>query len=95
MASQVLTHEQVDALLRKLSTDDGYRKLFQTNLPAAFEQLPGKPALPAGLGQGCCVMPDKLASRETLAASHAAILGKWHSQVELKPHILEEPKRQP
>ena len=90
MAESTLTSEQVDALLQKLSTDDNFRALFQSDLAAAFKQLPGSPPLPPGLDQGCCMMPGKLASAEKIGETRKAIAAKLLGLDFLKPHILEQ-----
>lgn len=89
MADPILTTEQVDALLKKLSTDETYRELFQSDLEAAFKQLPGAPKPPANLPPGCCLRPIQLASPEQLAATRNAIRDHFLSKAPQQPHILE------
>lgn len=89
MANESLTPEQVDALLQKLSSDDAFRALFQKDIGAAFQQLPGSPKPPSDLSPGCCLMPAKLASREQIAATRKALGADATSRVTYKPHLLE------
>jgi putative modified peptide len=91
MADFKLTTEQADALLDKLTNDPDYRALFQKDVGAAFAQLPGKPAAPANLEEGCCLKPKSLASPEQLKASRAKLAGTFTSLVEFLPHLLENP----
>ena len=58
--------EQMRCLFEKLAEDDSYRTLFMADLGAAFAQLPGAPAVPAGLVAGACFRPNNLASKEAL-----------------------------
>jgi putative modified peptide len=90
MADYKLTQEQADALLQKLSTDDDFRALFQKDVGAAFQQLPGKPAAPADLTPGCCLVPKTLASKAKIAATRSALLSTLTSRVEHKVFLLEE-----
>jgi putative modified peptide len=89
MAGYKLTQEQADALLGKLSSDDAFRDLFQKDIGAAFQQLPGKPAAPPSLSPGCCLQPKKLASKEQLKTARTALQSTLTSLVEYKPHLLE------
>ena len=84
-----LTPAQVDALLDKLSSDDAYRKLFVTDLPAAFAQLPGAPTVPPNLPPRCCLLPEQLAPKEKIAQSRQEIAGKLTGQAVHTPHALE------
>lgn len=83
-----LSQAQADALLDKLAKDDAFRALFQQDIGAAFQQLPGSPAPPADLTPGCCLQPKALASKEQLAASRDALRSTLTSLVEYKPHLL-------
>lgn len=65
MAQQPLPDSIVDQLLDKLSTDDGFRDLFQRNPEAAFERLGFSPTRE----QLMCCKPHKLADKETIAAT--------------------------
>ena len=88
MAGYSLTAEQADALLHHLATDDGFRALFTEDLPAAFQQLPGKPVAPKGV-PGDCLRPRKLASREAIAAAREALFTTFTRELGLIPHLLE------
>ncbi|MBB5207827.1 NHLP-related RiPP peptide [Chiayiivirga flava] len=63
-----LNLEQMRCLFEKLAEDDDYRALFMADLGAALAQLPGAPAVPAGLVAGGCFRPNNLASKEALRA---------------------------
>lgn len=84
-----LTPQQVDALLDKLSTDDAFRKLFTTDLQAAFDQLPGKPQVPPNLPPRCCLLPQELASKQKIADTRQDIASKLTGQGSHIPHLLE------
>ena len=96
MADYKLTNEQATVLLKKLSSDDDYRKLFQNDLAAAFQQLPGQPAPPEppkgepDLEPGSCLRPTKLASKEKIAEASGALLETLTSYVSQKIFMLEE-----
>jgi putative modified peptide len=90
MADYKLTPEQADALLHNLSTDEGYRSLFQTDLTAAFAKLPGSPKPPDDISSGCCLEPQKLASMEQIQQARTALQKSLTSLIEYKPHLLEE-----
>ena len=86
---QVLNTEQATALLDKLSSDDSFRDLFAKDLPAAFAQLPGKPAVPSDLTDGCCLRPVKLASKETMAQSKQKMIQGMSAMQPYIPKVLE------
>lgn len=89
MADYKLTGEQADALLAKLSSDDAYRELFQRDIAAAFAQLPGQPAPPEGLTEGCCLQPLDLASKQQISDARDALRSALTSMVQHIPHLLE------
>jgi putative modified peptide len=89
MAESTLTGEQVSSLLQKLSTDEKFRALFQSDLAAAFKELPGSPALPPDLKDGCCLKPKKLASAEKIAEASAMISEQLLGKRFFNPHMLE------
>ena len=93
MTKSALTAEQADELLRRLSSDESFRKLFQNDPGAAFAQLPGKPALPTDLPEDCCLTPANLASPKTIAASRQALVERLTGKGAHLPHILEEPAK--
>lgn len=69
MAQLPLPANIVDQLLDKLATDDAFRTLFESDPEAALTKLGYKP--PPG---SCdCMKPRKLADKETIAASSAAM----------------------
>ncbi len=84
-----LNAEQIDALLKLLSTDDDFRVLFQSDLGAAFKRLPGQPEPPPDLPPGCCLRPKQLATKKKLAESREALAAELLSLGPLKDFILE------
>lgn len=89
MSDYTLTGEQADALLAKLSSDDAYRELFLRDITAAFAQLPGQPAPPQDLTEGCCLQPRDLASKQQISDARDALRSTLTSKVEYIPHLLE------
>lgn len=89
MAKVPLTPEQADALLKKLSTDDAFRTLFQQDIEAAFKQLPGSPPPPGDLEEGCCLRPLKLAPANKIADAQKAIAENLAGKGTFQPHMLE------
>jgi putative modified peptide len=69
MAQQPLPAQVVDQLLDLLATDDSFRELFARNPEAAFERM-GYPPTP---GQLECCKPGKLASKEAIEETRAAM----------------------
>lgn len=84
-----LTGDQVNALLDKLSSDDAYRKLFTTDIGAAFAQLPGKPEVPSDVKKGCCLQPVTLADKATIAKSRQKMYEGITAMQPYIPKVLE------
>jgi putative modified peptide len=87
----------VDALLDKLSSDDGFRVEFQRDPRAALAAIGHAPAADASVASGiwaCCVTKE-LASKEGIRASRIALRNQLLSaQASLHPITLEA-KQQP
>lgn len=66
MADSTLTKDQGITLLRKLSTDDAFRDLFETK-PAKALHDAGIPSETIVNLSASCLYPGKLASKEELA----------------------------
>jgi putative modified peptide len=88
-AMPALSSEQTMALLKKLATDDNYRSLFQKDLGGALAQLPGKPAIPAGVESGGCLRPVQLASKAAIEASLEALHDRMVGNDNHIPKLLE------
>ncbi len=68
-----LSEEMVDALLKKLGSDDAFRDLFQKNPRKALASLGHQAALKANdtdEGIWMCMSTSALASKEAIRASH-------------------------
>ena len=68
-----LSEEIVDALLKKLGSDDAFRDLFQENPRKALASLGHQAALKASdadEGIWMCMTTSKLANKEAIRASH-------------------------
>jgi putative modified peptide len=65
----------VDALLRKLGTDDEFRALFANDARGALASLGYSPAADLSISEGIwtCVTVTHLASKEVIKASHDAL----------------------
>lgn len=75
-SSQTFSTEVVDLLLEKLSTDDDFRELFQSDPRAALQQIGHEtPERNRGLRGTdpvmCMVLDNRLASKEVIRAGRA------------------------
>lgn len=71
-----LSEETVDALLKKLGSDDAFRDLFQKNPRRALASLGHQAALKASdtdEGIWMCMSTSALASKEAIRASHEVL----------------------
>lgn len=84
-----LNSEQTLEMLNKLATDDDYRKLFVNDLGAALAQLQGSPAVPKGVAPGTCLMPEKLASKQTIQSTIKKLHNDLMGSDNYIPKILE------
>lgn len=66
MTDSTLTRDQGVALLRKLSTDDAFRELFESKPAKALHEA-GIPSDTIVNLNAACLCPGKLASKEALA----------------------------
>ncbi|HQX34688.1 MAG: NHLP-related RiPP peptide [Xanthomonadales bacterium] len=75
MTDSTLTRDQGVALLRKLSTDDAFRELFESKPAKALHEA-GIPSDTIVNLNAACLCPGKLASKEALAQ----VLGQLDEQ---------------
>lgn len=91
-----LSEETVDALLKKLATDDDFRKLFQDQPRQALADVGHKPAADESVKEGAwmCMSCDQLADKATIAATRETLRKQLlASQVGHQPIGLEVSKR--
>jgi len=85
-----LTTEQITELLYRLSSDDAFRSLFTTDLPAAIRQLPGPVGRLPEIASGACLRPRQLASKEHIGATREVLAASLLGTGSFLPHMLEE-----